>query len=153
MTEQAPEVTIEDPQALLKAHEKAKADLVALREQLTSLEKRLDEVKAEKEALEESKKSFLDATKTTEALKALEAEGLKDPERVLKYMKLDDVKVNDDGTVEGLDAALTTVKEDFKELFDAKKRAGRVDIAPKNPVEEKPKTGTEMQVARMFANK
>lgn len=150
MSEAAPEVTIEDPAALLKAHEKAKADLVALREQLTTLEKRLDEVKAEKESLEEAKKSFLEATKTTEALKALEAEGVKDADRILKYMKLDEVTVGDDGKVEGLDNALKTVKEDFKELFDVKRRAGKADIHPKPPVEEKPKTGTEAQIARMF---
>lgn len=145
---------IKDPEGLLKAYNKAKEDLVALRAELAEVAKAKDALDAEREqisgAVEKWKKTALDA----KALASLQEQGIKDPERILKYVKLDGVDLDDEGNVTGLDDNLKTVKSDFPELFDVKRRAARtsVDIHADRPA-EKPKTGTEAQVERLFANK
>lgn len=86
----------------------------------------------------------------TEAKARLMAEGVKDPDRVLKYLKAEDVKVTDDG-LEGLDEVLGGVKKDFPELFDKKRQvAGNVDAGVTGKTPEL--SATQRQVARLFTH-
>lgn len=133
---------VKDPQALLKSYREAVEDLKALREE-------------NKELKEAGSDEVINKWKTraarSEAKLALQGQGIKDSERILKYLSLEGVDFDDDDKVTGLDEKLEEVKKDFPELFDAKKRAGRssVDIHADNPANTK-KSTTEEQVDAIF---
>ena len=83
---------------------------------------------------------------------SLAEQGIKNPERIAKYLKKDDISFDDDGALTGFDERLDEVKADFPELFDTKRRAGRqnVDIHADNPANVK-KSTTESQVDALFS--
>lgn len=143
------EVEIRDPQGLLDAYEKAKSDLVALRARETTLQKEVDDLKEANspEALEK----WRDRAIKQSVLAALQGDGVPNPERILKYMKLEGVDYDDKDELTGLDDKLNEVKADFPELFDKKRRAGRqdVNIHGDNPASVS-KSTTEAQVDAMF---
>lgn len=109
------EVEIKDPQAVLDALERAKADAKKYREQYEALQ-------AEHEPLVEKYGALQEELKTSAIRRKIEAEGA-DPDRVLKFLKTDDVKY-EDGKVEGFEDAFKTLKTELPELFDAKRRVG-----------------------------
>ena len=87
-----------------------------------------DEYKALAEAGEVNEK-FKTAALHAEAKLKLSSLGIKEPDRIVKYLSFDGVDLNDDGIV-GLDKSIETVKTDFPELFDAKRRVGgKIDAA------------------------
>lgn len=136
---------IKDPEGLLKAYNKAKEDLVNLRAELKVLQD-------EREALsEEAVDKWKHMAIKSQALAELQAQGIKNPERILKYMDFDGVEIDDDDKVSGLEDKLESVKTDFPELFDPKKRAGResADIHEQKPA-KKDLSPTEQQVAALF---
>jgi len=139
----AKEEEVKDPQALLKAYREAVEDLKTLREE----NKTLKEAGSD-EVIEKWKTRAI----RSEAKLAVQATGVQDSERVLKYLNLDGVDFNDKDEVTGLDDKLEEIKKDFPELFDAKKRAGRssVDIHDEKPANSE-KTLTERQVDALFA--
>ena len=152
---------VKDPEGLLRAYEKAKKDLEFLRGQIKELEGERDALSSEKAALEtefagstEEIGKWRDRVLKGEVTKNLEAQGIKNPERVLKYVDLEGVDLDDEKGLVGFDEKLAVVKTDFPELFDVKRRAARtsVDLHADNPT--KPElTGTDAQVARLFGNK
>lgn len=151
MADENEEVT--DPQGLLKAYNKAKKDLAALREELKALEDEKAELAKQAEALPEEVSKWRDMVLKGEAQRNLESQGIKNPERVLKYVDLEGVDYDTEKGLVGFDEKLAVVKTDFPELFDVKRRAARtsVDIHANNPA--KPElTGTDAQVARIFGN-
>lgn len=108
-----------------------------------------DDYKAQAEAGEVNEK-FKNAALTAEAKLRLSSLGIKDPDRILKYVAFDGVEWGEDGKLAGLDEKIDTVKNDFPELFDVKRRVGgQVDAAADNPVHAQ-KSVTEMQVDRLF---
>lgn len=73
-----------------------------------------------------------------EAKLALGDKGIRDPDRILKYMPLDGLDFDENGAVVGLDDRLGEVAKDFPELFDKKRRAGgKGDIFADDAVETK----------------
>lgn len=141
------EEEVKDPQALLKAYRQLQDDITALRTEKKALETQLES--ADPEAVEKWRQRAVKA----EAKVNLEAQGIKNAERILKYMDLKDVEVDDDGNLKGFDDKLKGIKTDFPELFDTKKRAGRngADIHADSAADVK-RTGTEAQVARIFGH-
>lgn len=108
-----------------------------------------DEYKAAAESGEANEK-FKSAALTAEAKLRLANNGIKDPDRILKYLSFDGVDFGEDGTIAGLDEKIETVKGDFPELFDSKRRVGgRVDAAANNPVRVE-KSVTDMQLDKLF---
>jgi hypothetical protein len=104
-----------------------------------------DEYKAAAESGEVNEK-FKKSALTAEAKLRLSTLGIKDPERILKYLSFDDVDFDEKGNLPALDEKINVVKSDFPELFDAKRRVGgRVDAAADNSVKPD-KSVTEMQV-------
>ena len=137
---------VRDPQGLLAAYNKAKEDLVELRATNKQLETQLAAV--DQDAITKWKERALKA----EAKMTLENDGVKNADRILKYISLDGVDFDEEGNLTGLDAKVEEVKTDFPELFDTKRRAGRtgIDATADNPV--KPvKDLTDMQVDSWFA--
>lgn len=134
-------------------------------EDVDKMQNRLDESKAEAKKFREQRdearvaldNSEVNSTLKDRALKAeaklkLNALGIKDPDRVVKYLKFEGVEFAEDGTITGLDDSINTVKSDFPELFDARKRVGgKVDAAADNPVVV-PKSSTDVQLDNLFAN-
>lgn len=141
---------VQDEEAFLNAHYQAHDDLVKLRGELQTAQTELETLK-ESNSDEEVSKWRERAIKA--AVKAaVEAEGIKNADRITKYINLDGVDFDDEEKLTGFDEKLNEVKKDFPELFDAKKRAGResADIHTTKGT-SKPVTGTEAQVARIFA--
>ena len=145
---------VKDPEGLLKAYNKAKEDLVALRAEVKALEEEKETLAADFAGTSEEISKWRDRVLKGEVTKNLEAQGIKNPERVLKYVDLEGVDLDDEKGLVGFDEKLAVVKTDFPELFDVKRRAARtsVDLHADNPT--KPElTGTDAQVARLFGNK
>lgn len=108
-----------------------------------------DEFKAQAEAGEVNEK-FVKRTLEAEAKLKLSSLGIKEPDRVVKYLKLDGVAFDDDGGIKGLDESIEIVKTDFPELFDTKRRVGgKVDAAATGDVKTE-KSVTDMQVDALF---
>lgn len=139
---------IRDPEAFLKAYKKMKEDLVTLRSENKELKTQVDST--DEEAVNKWKERAVKA----EAKNSLNGQGIKDADRILKYVSLDGVDFDEEGNLSGLDDKLEGIKTDFPELFDVKKRAGRnnADIHADSKVET-PKSTTESQVERIFANR
>ena len=70
---------------------------------------------------------------------------------LLKLVEHDDLEVTDDGEVEGLDEEVDRLKEEYPELFAAKRRAnGRVETGDRSKGStKKPMTATERQAAAL----
>lgn len=132
-------------------------------EDVDNMQKALDDFKKENQKFREQRdewkgKAENSEVNTTLKERALKAEaklkladsGIKDPDRIVKYLKMDGVDFDEEGNLTGLDDSIESVKTDFPELFDAKRRVGgRVDAAANNPVKTE-KSTTEMQVDRLF---
>lgn len=135
-------------------------------EDVDKMQNRLDESKAEAKKFREQRDEFKAAAEGNEANKglkerALRAEaklavaglGVKDPDRIVKYLNLEGVDFDEEGKVTGLDTSIDAVKGDFPELFDAKRRVGgQIDAATGNPVRAE-KSVTDMQVDKLFNRK
>lgn len=146
------EVKIEDPQALLKAHDKLKEDIVNLRAELKATEKERDGLKELSESLSPENLEKMKTRAIKAELKAqLESDGIKDADRIIKYIDFSGVDYDEEDKIVGADDKLSEIKTDFPELFDIKKRAGRnsADIHADTPANTQ-KSTTEAQVDSLF---
>lgn len=137
---------IKDPEAFLSAYYKAMDDAKETREE----NKRL---RAEVEGTSDEEVSkWRERALKAEARSNLEGQGIKDAERILKYVNLEGVDFDEEGNLTGFDDKLESIKSDFPELFDTKRRAGRssADIHESKPVNSE-KSLTESQVESWFA--
>lgn len=136
---------IKDPEGFLKEYHKARNDLTELRAENKRLTTEL-ESKSDDEAGKWKDRALKAEAKTT-----LEAQGIKNAERILKYLDLEGVDFDDEGNLTGLDDKVTEVKTDFPELFDTKRRAGRnsADIHDQNP-SKRELSPSELQVAAIY---
>lgn len=108
-----------------------------------------DEYKAQAEAGETNSK-LRDRALAAEAKLKLAALGVKDTDRLVKYIDYSKVSIDDSDQITGLDEQIEGLKNDFAEVFDQKRRVGgRIDAAADSPAETK-KSTTELQVAKLF---
>ena len=136
---------IKDPEAFLKAYYKAMDEAKEMRQENKTLQAQLDSTS------DEEISKWRSRALKAEAKANLEGQGIKDADRILKYISLDGVDFDEDGNLTGLDDKVNEVKTDFPELFDVKRRAGRssADIHANEPAETK-KSLTEAQVDAWF---
>jgi hypothetical protein len=138
-------MSVEDNEleTLRAALKKANAEAKQYREEKELLATKVEELSSD-DTLTKMQQRII----KTEAKSRLVAEGVKDPDRILKYVTADNVKVTDDG-LEGLDEVLGGVKKDLPELFDKKRQvAGGADAGVTGKTPEL--SATEKQVARIF---
>lgn len=142
MSEEVQEVTIKDPAAVLAALERAKADAKKYREEYEAITAQLTPIKEELDKMKGEMK--------TNAVKRAVADAGADPERVMQFLKMDDIDYKA-GKLEGFDDAFDTVKTALPELFDPKRRVGgRVELetGEANHV----KSVSELQAERLLRN-
>lgn len=140
---------IKDEKAFLNAYNALKQDVTELRSSLKTLEAEKAALTTQLEGLS-SDKFKIKAIKA-EIAKRLEADGIKDADRLMKYVNLEEVDFDEDDNLVGVDESLNTLKADFPELFDTKRRAGTksIDANANTPAEVK-KSTTEAQVDALF---
>lgn len=120
---------VKDPQGLLAAYEKAKADLVALRNENKALTEQMATL---------NENEFRARALKAETKLALQAQGIKDVDRLMPYIGTEGLDFDADGKVTGLDDRLTSLRKDLPEVFDPKVRAGgKADIFANDSVEVK----------------
>lgn len=133
MTEVTPEggnaPEIKDPAGLLAAYDKAKADLVALRNENKELKGQLETLNQDE---------FRARALKAETKLALQAQGIKDVDRLMPYIGTEGLDFDDKGAVTGLDDRLKALQKDLPEIFDPKRRVGgKADIHANDPSEPK----------------
>lgn len=139
---------IEDPKAVLAALDRAKADAKKYREELAELRTQFDDLTtARDELLEQAKDNkWHDLAKEMMVKASLGANA----DRLIKFVDLEAITLDDAGEVNGLDEELTKVKTDLPELFDTKRQVGgAADLYEKGDKPAAP-TGSEAQVRRIF---
>jgi len=129
---------IKDPIAVLAALERAKADAKKFREEKDALVIQLDEFT--------KKSSEINSKLLNEKIsKHLSERGIQNADRLLKYIKLDEIKMSDDYEIVGLDTQIDDLKEDLPELFDPKVIVGgKADSGTQGAVNV-PLTASEIQ--------
>src|SRR6478609_2424471 len=150
MTDNNTAEEIRDPQGLLAAYEQAKADLVALREKEKEARAEIERIKAEYLPSEGADDKWRTRAKNEAVKNALAAQGIKNPERVLRLLDLEDLDFNDADELDGLEDRITKAQSEFPEVFDAKTRAGksRADIHAQGAAKQQ-LTGSQAQVAAL----
>lgn len=120
---------IRDPQAVLSALEKAKAEAKKTRLEKEELERQLAELT--------NKTSLAQARLMDEKiLKSLSSLGIPNGAKLMKYIKVDQLQLTDDFEVAGLEDQIDVLKTDFPELFDPKIIVGgKADSAMAKPVD------------------
>lgn len=123
------EVEVRDPAALLAAYEKAKADLVALRNEHKALQEQVANATPDE---------FRAKALAAETKLALQAQGIKDADRLMPYIGTEGLDFGEDGKVTGLSERMEALRKDLPEVFDPKVRAGgKADIFANDNVEVK----------------
>jgi len=121
----AVDAEIRDPKAVLDALDRAKKEAKAFRMEKEELASQLESTSSKLESL----KSGLIGQKAAAKLNSL---GLANAERILKYVDLAKVELDEDFNLTNFDEQVDTIKADFPELFDPKLRvAGLADTAEK----------------------
>jgi hypothetical protein len=118
--------------------EKAKAEAKKFRLEKEALEQQINETSA--------RASQVQATLLNEKVqKHLTSLGIQHGDRLSKYIKMDQLSLNEDFEVNGLEEQVESLKIDFPELFDPKFIvAGKADAAVTTAV-ELPKTASDLQ--------
>lgn len=139
------EMNQDDIDRMEAALDRAKKDAQKFREQR-------DEFKTQAEAGEASEK-FKKRALTAEAKLKLTALGVKDTDRLVKYVDFSNVAIDDDDNITGLDEQIENLKADFSEVFDHKRRVGgRVDAAANNPAQTSV-SPTDVQLDRLLSGR
>lgn len=135
------EVVINDPAAVLAALERAKDDAKRYRKELEDLQAEFEPIKGELDSLRGELKSS--------AIKRAVKDAGADPERIMQFLKVDDIEYKD-GKLEGFEEAFGTVKTALPELFDPKRRVGgKVELETNKDVNRQ-KTVSELQAERLL---
>lgn len=96
-------------------------------------------------------KSFKERAIKAEAKAALTAQGIKNPDRLLKLMSLEGVDFDEDGKLAGLEEKITEAKAELPELFDTKRQVGgKGDIFAKGEVDDTPKDPFEARLDKVL---
>lgn len=143
---------IRDPAGLLAAFNKAKDDLVALRNENTTLKESnaaAAAADADKDSTDESE-TWRNRAVTAETKLALGGHGIKDVDRLMPYIGTEGISFDEDGKLTGLDERIEKLKVDLPELFDVKRRVGgRADIFADN-VSKKELNASEIQARQLI---
>lgn len=123
-----------DVEGLKEALKKANSEAASYRHKAKGLE---DELNSTKEKAGKYRKSFVE----TKAASVLNANGASNP-KIARMLDFDKIDVDDDGNLVGVEEQLDSLRTDFPELFDVKRRAGRADASDKTPA-NKPKSSAE----------
>lgn len=124
---------VKDPTGLLAAYNN-------LKEELKKVAGERDAAKSQVETLTEQAKedSWRKKALSAETKAALQAAGIKDSDKVLKYVSTEGIDFDDEGNLKGFDEKLKEWKADLPAVFDAKVRAGgKADMFAKDEVEPK----------------
>lgn len=120
---------VRDPAGLLAAYNKAKEDLVSLRTEYKALEDKVAGMSTDEFRLK---------ALSAETRLALQAQGIKDVDRLMPYIGTDGLDFSEDGKVTGLSERMDALRKDLPEVFDPKVRAGgKADIFANDSVEVK----------------
>jgi hypothetical protein len=120
---------IRDPQAVLSALEKAKAE---------AKKTRIEKEELEKQLIELSNKTVVTQARLRDEqiMKHLSSLGIPNGAKLMKYINTNEVQLTDDFEVIGLEDQITNLKTDFPELFDPKFIvAGKADAGVSTPLE------------------
>lgn len=138
--------------ALQRERERAKTAERQLRELRRRNES--DAEKLEREAEEQAEKRYKPQAIRAYAQGALSAAKIKgDPARAVKLLDMEELDLDDDGTVIGLDEQISQLKNDYPDLFETtvprKRVSTKVDGAGKPAGKTEPKTSAE-KIAAMY---
>lgn len=137
------DVVINDPKAVLDALDRAKSDAKKLREEKEQLEVDLD---SKDQAIAEYSGKLL----REKVLKKMSDEGIKDPQRFMRFINTTTLSFDDNLEVIGFEDQFSQLKEDLPEIFDPKLRVGgQADTAVQASVSTK-YTATQLQAAKIL---
>ena len=119
---------IKDPAAVLAALDRAKSDARRFREEKEALEKQLEE--------NNSKSNVIKTRLVQEKInKFLSEKGIQNSDRLLKYIKMDEIDLTEDFELAGFEAQIENLQTDLPELFDPKYVvAGKADAGMQSHV-------------------
>ncbi len=121
-------ITIEDPKAVLSALERAKNDAKRFREEKENLSKEL-------ESKEEMIAKYSGSLLKEKVSKKIQEEGIKDPERLLKFIDMTAISFDNDFEIIGFEDQIQKLRTELPEIFDPKLRVGgQADTAVKASV-------------------
>jgi hypothetical protein len=140
---QVEEVKIEDPAAVLGALERAKAEAKKFREEKEKLE---NDLKTSTETIANySSKLLQEKVKSN-----FEANGIKDSGRFMRFIDFNQLSLDENNEVAGLDDQITALKNDLPEIFDPKLRVGgQADTAASTSVNTRI-SATELQARKIL---
>lgn len=144
-TEQTDDAEIRDSAKVLESLRSANAEAKKFREERDALQERVASLEGDEGIARWKQKAVVAYAKD-----ALRAEGVKDVSRVLKYIDLGGVDLDDEDNLVGFPEKLAALKKDLPELFDVKKRVGGAADAFADGTVKPKKSGTEAQVDLIF---
>lgn len=137
------EPKIEDPKAVLSALERAKSDAKRFREEKEQLESTLS-------AKEQAIANYANVLLQEKVAQKISAEGIKDPDRVLKFVNMSELSLDENFNVIGIEDQLAQLKSDLPEVFDPKLRVGgQADAAVKASVSTQ-YSASQLQAAKIL---
>lgn len=137
---------IEDEEAVLAALERYKKENKKFREERDAAQARVQELEGD-----DSANKWKRRTIEAEAKNRLIASGIKDSDRLMKYLDVENVEVDDDGNLKGLDDAIDGMKKDFPELFDPKRQVGGKADGFANDEANAETSTSELQAQRLLS--
>lgn len=131
----------------------------ALEAEKQTMQKALDKYKGENQKYrediqnDEHVKTFKERAVKAEAKLALQAQGIKNPDRVLKFLSLDGVDFDDEGNLAGLSDKIDEAKAELPELFDQKRQVGgKGDIFASDKADDTPADPFEARLNKVLKN-
>lgn len=129
---------IKDPVAVLAALERAKNDAKRFRMEKEAVEQEFASTR-EKANLVQTK------LKNDKIIRSLMENGVPNADKLLKYIKVSEIELDDDFEISGLDVQLSDLRNDFPELFDPKKIVGGKADGGTTSYIDVPLSATELQ--------
>lgn len=122
---------IKDPAAVLAALDRAKGDAKKFRQEKEDLERQLA-------SLQEASQQVQSKLMNEKINKHLTGLGIQNADRLMKYIKSETLKLDENFDLSGLDEQIETLKTDFPELFDPKIIVGgKADAGSREPLDAK----------------
>lgn len=140
------EEEVRNPAAVLKDNRRLIAEAKTNREAKEALEAKIAELEGD-EGIARWKSRAI----KTEVRSALKEQGIKDPSRIMEFLSLDGVDIDDDDKLVGLDDAISALKKKLPELFNPKRQVSPVNVFEGKKTEQK-RDGTQAQVDFVLGN-
>lgn len=134
---------IKDPAAVLAALDRAKNDAKRFREEKEAADQEFAALKAKADLIQSK-------LKRDKIINGLKEAGIKDGDRLLKYIKTDEIQLTDELEIAGLEAQLESLKEEFPEIFNVKKIVGGKANSSTVEAVETPLSASEIQAMRIL---